>query len=413
MLNKKTSNRSNLSKMGLIFPILLAFMLTFNVKTEAQVIQKTKVVLNDVQFYPDELASAIVTKNSTKAELDDFSRKFKEQGVELQFKKLKYSKEGLLTRIHIKYEIERTGASGNFNKDSDAAIDDIDISLTEDFNIEFRSSQTKNEKHEFVVIRDSNSVPIGSIAMPKKRIWKTNLEDVTIERVMYTTPSKTTSKGMFSVGNKVQYYATDGDPISGKGQIRNVKTQNGNRITWTDSETDTIKHKYRVIVIDSAHTNASNISKNVRMISRERNGKPLFIVNGEVENNDFHSESIDPDNIENIYVLKDATAIKKYGSKGKNGVIEINTKSNALFRIKATTSDAEIEDLKRTIAAKSDFKLSLTSLERNKKGLISTLNIKFSSDSGKMVSGNYSDIDGIADIYFGEKEGGGLIIYSN
>ncbi len=411
MLNKKSYNRNNISKMSLIFPLLLAFMLTFNVKTEAQVKRVSKVVVDNVQFYPDELASALITKNSTKAQLEEMVREFENHGVALQFKKLRFSKEGLLTRININYKIEKTGDSGNFNKKGDAPIDDIEISLSEDFKIEFRSPASTNDKNEFVIITDSDSTAIGSIARPKKRVWKTNLDDVTIERVMYTTPSNKNVNGTFSVGNKVHYYVTESDSTSGSARVINVNSKNGNRITWTGR--DSTKHKYSVIVLDSVRNNVSKLGKKVRVISRERKGDPIFIVNGKVKNADFRSADIDPDSIQNIYVLKNASAIKKYGSKGKNGVVEINTKNNSLFRIKAITTDAELEDLKRTIAAKSEFQLELNSVERNDKGLISKINLKFSTKTGKMVSGNYSDVDGIADIYFGEKEDGGVIIYSN
>jgi len=413
MLNKKSSSRSNISKMSLIFPLLLAFMLTFNVKTEAQVKRVTKVEVDNVQFYPDELASVIITKNSTKEQLEELAREFKKQGVELQFKKLKFSKEGMLTRINIKYKIEKTGDSGNFNKNGDTHIDDIEIMLSEDFKIEFRSPINIDEKNEFVIVKNSNPITMDSISNHKNRVWKTNLNDVTMERVTYTTPSNKSSNGSFSVGNKVHYYAIDSDSIGGKGKIIHVNKKNGNGITWTSDDTDTIKHTYRIIVLDSSQTNASNISKNVKVVSRKRNGKPLYIVNGEIKNDDFNSEKINPDTIENIYVLKNGSAIKKYGNKGKNGVVEINTTNNNLFRINATSTDAELEELKSTIAATTNFKLSLNSIERNKKGLITEIAIKFSGKSGKMVAGNYSESDGISDIYVGEKVGGGLIIYSN
>ena len=57
----------------------------------------------------------------------------------------------------------------------------------------------------------------------------------------------------------------------------------------------------------------------------EEEGQLLFIVDGkEVNQEDF--KSIQPDNIESISVLKDASAELKYGEKAKNGVILIKTK---------------------------------------------------------------------------------------
>jgi len=51
----------------------------------------------------------------------------------------------------------------------------------------------------------------------------------------------------------------------------------------------------------------------------------LILVDGK-ETAKAQMNDINPTNIESINVLKDETAIKKYGDKGKNGVIEINTK---------------------------------------------------------------------------------------
>ncbi|HEY9000199.1 MAG TPA: M56 family metallopeptidase [Mucilaginibacter sp.] len=52
-------------------------------------------------------------------------------------------------------------------------------------------------------------------------------------------------------------------------------------------------------------------------------GKPLFIIDGkEVKS----INNLNPNDIKSITVLKNGTAEKKYGDKGKNGVIEIHTK---------------------------------------------------------------------------------------
>jgi len=51
--------------------------------------------------------------------------------------------------------------------------------------------------------------------------------------------------------------------------------------------------------------------------------KPIFIIDGkEVKS----INNLNPGSIKSITVLKDGTAEKKYGEKGKGGVIEIQTK---------------------------------------------------------------------------------------
>jgi TonB-linked SusC/RagA family outer membrane protein len=56
-----------------------------------------------------------------------------------------------------------------------------------------------------------------------------------------------------------------------------------------------------------------------------QDASPLFIIDGFPMEN-FSLNSLDPSNIESIDVLKDASSIAIYGSRGANGVIIINTK---------------------------------------------------------------------------------------
>lgn len=53
--------------------------------------------------------------------------------------------------------------------------------------------------------------------------------------------------------------------------------------------------------------------------------QPLFIIEGKEVNEDI-LKTLNPDDIKSINVLKDKSAIDKYGEKGENGVIEIYLK---------------------------------------------------------------------------------------
>ena len=54
---------------------------------------------------------------------------------------------------------------------------------------------------------------------------------------------------------------------------------------------------------------------------------PLVVLDGVIT--DIEANSIPPESISSINVLKDESAISKYGEKGKNGIIEITTKDKA------------------------------------------------------------------------------------
>ena len=63
---------------------------------------------------------------------------------------------------------------------------------------------------------------------------------------------------------------------------------------------------------------------------------PLVVINGKISNTELNS--IDPNTIESVNVLKDKGATDVYGELGKNGVILVNTKDN----VKPDTSKDKI-----------------------------------------------------------------------
>lgn len=63
----------------------------------------------------------------------------------------------------------------------------------------------------------------------------------------------------------------------------------------------------------------------LRGVSEDK--KPLVIIDGEKKGKDFELNSITPDNIESMTVLKDKAAVELYGKEAENGVIIITKKS--------------------------------------------------------------------------------------
>jgi TonB-dependent SusC/RagA subfamily outer membrane receptor len=59
--------------------------------------------------------------------------------------------------------------------------------------------------------------------------------------------------------------------------------------------------------------------------SRPLQNEPLYILDGVVINSKQFSK-VNPNDIQEINILKDADAISKYGNQGRNGVIIITTK---------------------------------------------------------------------------------------
>ena len=66
--------------------------------------------------------------------------------------------------------------------------------------------------------------------------------------------------------------------------------------------------------------------------SVQGNNEPLYVIDGFIAGTDFNLNNINVNDIESIEVLKDASAISIYGTRGANGVIIVSTKdgSNAI-----------------------------------------------------------------------------------
>ena len=65
---------------------------------------------------------------------------------------------------------------------------------------------------------------------------------------------------------------------------------------------------------------------NITVMGAHLDEQPLIIINGKETGGDINLDSLDPNTIESINVLKGPSAEKAYGEKGKNGVVEITLK---------------------------------------------------------------------------------------
>lgn len=106
----------------------------------------------------------------------------------------------------------------------------------------------------------------------------------------------------------------------GSDGVVEVTTKNQKKIIVVGKSTDVeTKEDENVFVIDT--DNAGDYNNNLKFVSK--GPKPMFIVDGEEVKK---LKNTNPDEIESINVLKGKAARKKYGRKGKNGVVEIITK---------------------------------------------------------------------------------------
>ena len=246
MLNKNATQKSNFWKTSLLLPFLLLFIFSFNIKTEAREIPDQENTMTS----KDEI-SVYVTKDSDEESLRAHERAFKEHGIDLKFDNLQFS-QGLLTKITASFTKKSTGTSGN-------------LTLT-------------------------NTKGISPLLI------HTDGEQVTM------TP-------------------TDAVPgkLKGAGTIKKEKNGSG-AISKTED------HKFQADP-DDIIAIQSNESGTTALTFQEE--KPLIVVGGKIQEKDFNLNSIEPQTIKSLNVLKGESATEKYGKRAENGAIEIILKTDA------------------------------------------------------------------------------------
>jgi TonB-dependent starch-binding outer membrane protein SusC len=89
------------------------------------------------------------------------------------------------------------------------------------------------------------------------------------------------------------------------------------------------------VTVSSSGSPGDATNVRVRGISSFTSNDPLYIIDG-VPVQDQYNNTINPDDIESIQVLKDASSSSIYGSRASNGVIVITTKKGKAGKTKLT-----------------------------------------------------------------------------
>ncbi|MGN6639816.1 MAG: SusC/RagA family TonB-linked outer membrane protein, partial [Mucilaginibacter sp.] len=90
-----------------------------------------------------------------------------------------------------------------------------------------------------------------------------------------------------------------------------------------------------LIIQQSTLDPGANVNINIRGIATTGNNNPLLVIDGIVSQNVNDLNLLNPNDIANVTVLKDAGSAAIYGSRGANGVILVTTKAGK-FNQKAT-----------------------------------------------------------------------------
>jgi hypothetical protein len=121
-------------------------------------------------------------------------------------------------------------------------------------------------------------------------------------------------------------------PLVGISLAATAETKVDYRYQEPRAQVDTTGFEIIQIRSYNKETGEEIVKKNVSIRYHDLNQeqkKPLVVLDGVPMGKDFKIESIDPQNIRSITVLKDDSAKEKYGDAAADGVIEVSTKNAA------------------------------------------------------------------------------------
>ncbi|MCI9845732.1 M56 family metallopeptidase [Flavobacterium pectinovorum] len=298
MLNKNQSNKRNSWKYYVVIPALTAFVILFQIETVAQ--EKGPGIIEKIN--PDKVESVdvfTIDKNSTDADIDQRVKTLKE-----------------------KFSISTT--ISELERNSKNEITSINVDLKDEKKVtKSKKSLTSNgiEKIGIIIIKDKNGIISFNFTDTQPTVIsnKTEAKDILIK-------------------------------------IKNTQTSNTNNNSKANSDANTS-------IATNVNTNTSvNTNGNTVRISTKTEAKPIIIINGIQTNSNVDINDIPTNEITSVNVIKGKSAEDKYGTIGKNGVIEITTKH--LTENNEQSSSVKIQTRKDNSVVISSDKINIKSSEK-------------------------------------------------
>ncbi|PWH83090.1 hypothetical protein DIS18_00610 [Algibacter marinivivus] len=354
MLQKSKSKKINKIKYALVIPLLVIFLMSFNTKDiyikkaepvfdmlpnpvlnnlepEKSMIVETPLKTNAVETITTpkvknrtinnvskkEVEVFIVTKNASDADLDQITSEAKAKGVTLKFKNVKRNADGEITAIKI--EARGNDSNASYNLNSDEPITPIKISFgKKGKNISIGNANVKQKSVTYIIKNGSKVSKVKGTGSGTENIFISNddgVYEVEGDSVHYITKGRNS----FTKRIKTVDVIKNGDNDDTVEIIVDNDGLNENEDIIIVKKDKPGKTAYKVKAVGKGKSN------NKVIIKTDDGTEPIYIIDGkEVKNKAF--KTLDNDDIKSINVLKGDSAIKKYGDRAKNGVVEITTK---------------------------------------------------------------------------------------
>lgn len=344
MLNKEKSSRTNMSKIGIVLPLLVVFILLFNVKTEAKIknTAQTEITTNDTAAYT-------ITKETTDTELNALKMEIANQNATLTISELERNKSGRISKIELQYNVDNNShITGNY--DDANGINAIHFGISKEGGIYIKSSAkpTSDLKKDELISsskeKESQENTTSTKANPDGKAQNLQSSVVVVHDSVNgqaTTIGKA-SGVVIDVQDKEPLVLINGKEMPhtalnslNPDQIKSMHVWKGTEAVQKYGkkakdgaiEIQTKDSKYNPVTYDKSKSGDFPGGINIRSSVYTSPSTPLYFIDGKEATKEVF-DKLDPTTIESINVLKGEKAIKKHGQKGRDGVIEIKTKKS-------------------------------------------------------------------------------------
>ncbi|WP_456437527.1 M56 family metallopeptidase [Psychroserpens sp.] len=453
MLHKSKSKKLNQLKLIVVLPLLALFIMSFNTK-EIYVEIATKEANAIDEFMESEgIIEIIITKNTSNNDLENIKKELKSNDIKFIYSDVKRNSGGEITSISTEFISDKNSA--NYNISGKDGIKSFQFTSSEDtfsvgtidnnsflYNTHNGSVKMQSTKAsgKVIVIDEENENGTSTVDV---RVLKNKDTTYFVQRNnKFTFSTDDEDSNIFINESDEPIFIINGKKVE-KSLFEDVDSDNIESVFVVKGKKALEKYGYNgkngVIIMrkkgsKNLFTESEDnviINSNSQFTFETDGGEPLFILNGKVINK-YEMESISPDKIHSVDVLKDKSAIKVYGKKGEHGVIVINTTKDSPWEVKTEVTSVVFEDNNRDVTTellisknssdaflnkqKNELKklginAKFSKVRRNKAGEITSIKIALNDNKGRKSSASWKEKDqAIPDIVMGKSKDDKLFV---
>lgn len=330
MINKTDSPRRNALKTFLILPLLALFFLGFNVREEIKYVEspikktnpvttkprqeEPKSIPNKNNILPAEVTTTqdpqpsispvekkeilekyrvTIDKNTTDATLDKIKAEVKAQyGITLNYSAVRNPNNEI---VSLAISFSGNGGNGNYQVTDDEGIDTFSFYVDDEGNPGFWSEAAEARRQE---------------RMDQRRDIMDERREIMKER------RKAMNERQKAMHEKME---------EREAQMKQRHNQMTHRRERLEDRAARMEQETRRMEMEQEEAGKPHPKYVHRAPKNSKKDDPLYFVNGQETTKDDVME-ISAEEIDQVTVLKGKRALKKYGGKGVNGVVEITTK---------------------------------------------------------------------------------------